>query len=267
MYKTKADLHQRVAEHYKHLEDVCEKNELGEVFGVFLEGSQNYVDELFFPDSDVDTVAVVMPSKRNLLLGNMLPSKEYKLENGELTKVYDAREFFKKLKKSGLNSQQTLYTEYFKVNEKYKPYYEQLVLMREEVSLLDKKRVLMNVYGLAFNQVKLLKNSERSHERYLKTFANVLRMEASMYALLENATFEKSLKALDENEVFAVRKTNKYSEEKYSHEELTAMMDTVVKDLKEKAEQFPVNKKGPDPKVLEKLEQVFCSLLMASMEK
>ena len=60
-YMTKKQVLNAVQKHFLISE------EQGEVFGVFLKGSQNYVDDKFHESSDVDTVAVLIPSFKILL--------------------------------------------------------------------------------------------------------------------------------------------------------------------------------------------------------
>lgn len=261
LYNTKEDLQKRVEEHYNHIENHYQL----ELFGVFLEGSQNYVNDLFFKDSDVDTIAVVIPSKEDLLLGRIMDNKQLSVGNGEFSKTYDVRTYLKMLKKSGINSQQSLYTEYYKVNEKYSHYYEKIVELREGISLNDKKRVLLNLMGLCTESLKVYKNKkEKSRENLLKLTANVFRMKATLDSLLAGNSFGSALKAFDEKELYAIRKGNKYPEEKYPEETLLTMVEEVNVYLKEESSKFSNPKSNSSAH--EKLDQVFVHLLMATLQ-
>jgi predicted nucleotidyltransferase len=66
----------RVNSHYEHL---CKHGV--DVLAVGLYGSQNY--EMDLPTSDIDTKAILLPTKKQIITGAIAPSKEYHPVPGE----------------------------------------------------------------------------------------------------------------------------------------------------------------------------------------
>lgn len=61
-YMNKESIMDRLREHY----EFAQKDITGNIFGIFLQGSQNYINELFSKDSDVDSRAICTTKKRNM---------------------------------------------------------------------------------------------------------------------------------------------------------------------------------------------------------
>lgn len=263
MYKTKKDLQKRVAEHYKHIETHCETESLGELFGVFLEGSQNYVDELFFEESDVDTLAVVVPSKEKILLQKDLAPFEINLENGEKIKVASIYFYMRQLKKAGINFQQSLFTEYYKVNMKYEEFYKSLVKTRERIVLENRYGTLMAVMSTSINSLRLLQKTnggECEVEQFgfsRKRLSNIVRLHKMAEYLLEGKSFERSLKALDEKEIYAIRKTDKYL--KMPLEEVLSLAEQLNGELKEKVDKYENESRDEGVKLF--LDELTCEVI------
>lgn len=262
MYKTKEDVQKRVEQHY------VEAQKHGEVFGVFLEGSHNYVDTLFSETSDVDTVAVFVPTKRDMLLGNLMKRQTVEMENGEHLEVYDVRDFYNLLKKSGINLQQTLFTEYFVVNEKYQEHYDKLVEVRERLARLSESRFLMAVMGMTNKNMKYLKKNNGGEDSDLekyefsrKRLANVMRLKATMEKYLEGKDFSECLKSMDENELYEVRNTDKYVKDLDKTLKFAEMLDEKVVTLAKENQGREVDLKG-----LYLLDNLLFGVLCAKLE-
>ena len=95
-----------------HADKVIKKYGKENVLGVFLYGSQNY--NLATKNSDVDTVAIIVPTFSDLCLRSPI-SKELNID-GEHCNVKDIREYMKMIRKQNINFTETLFTEYRWVN-------------------------------------------------------------------------------------------------------------------------------------------------------
>lgn len=211
-YMTKESLNKRIAEHYE------KASEFGTLYGVFLKGSQNYIDDLFFEGSDVDSVAVIIPTEEQILLGKETRSATHTLENGEQITPMDLRKFFEILQKPGVNNYEVLFTEYFKLNSDFSSYHKELLSMREEIVRADEKGFLMATMGISHRDFKTMtKKSEGSGDDVdlygysRKRLSNILRFNATAKAYLEGKDFENVLKSMPQEEIHEVRRTHKYN--------------------------------------------------------
>ncbi|MBQ5919289.1 MAG: nucleotidyltransferase domain-containing protein [Lachnospiraceae bacterium] len=95
----------------EHKQKVLDELKIAEsqLLGVFLYGSQNY--GLSTEDSDVDTIAIVLPNEYDLYFSRPL-TKELHLENGEHCVVKDIREILNEFKKQNVNFLEILVTDY-----------------------------------------------------------------------------------------------------------------------------------------------------------
>lgn len=94
------------------LDDLCEEGY--NVFEVCLIGSQNY--GLASCESDIDTIAIVIPSIEDIIQNKCPISLEKKTKKG-ICKVKDIRMFSNELRKGNLNAIECLYTPYHMFND------------------------------------------------------------------------------------------------------------------------------------------------------
>lgn len=83
-------------------------------FGLFLKGSQNY--GLDIPESDVDLVALLIPTHKDVLRNRKLPKKTFEYEYG-LVSLMDVREFANQLIKGSPQALELMCTEYYLITE------------------------------------------------------------------------------------------------------------------------------------------------------
>lgn len=258
---TKEQINKRLKEHYDTLKGK-------EVFAIFLQGSQNYIEDKFLPESDIDSKAVVFPTKKDLYLGNIDQSKERILENDEHLNELDVRNFLKILKKPGVNNYESLFTEYVIVNPKYEKFYKDLVSIRENIVRMDEKKFLMSLMGMSFGELKLLEksNGSQSHDvdKYgysRKRLANVLRYNALAKAYLENKDFSSCLKALNQNDVYNIR-----TKQVYTLDEARKLAHSADKETTELAKSFKcVTNNAKETN--KKLEKIFVDMIEESLKQ
>lgn len=202
-YLTRELVQSRVEEHYEEL------SKQGELFAVFLKGSQNYSDK-FHESSDVDTVAVFMPNFEQIVLGEeCTPAAPHSFENGELATRQDFRKFIKLFKKASSTHLECLYTDYFVVNPKYVSQLEELKRMREDLARIHEGNMIMSIKGLATRDAKqIFKETKADFEKFgysRKHLSHVVRMHKMALAYKEGKSFEECLKSTPEEYLYEVK--------------------------------------------------------------
>lgn len=252
MYKSKEDLNNRLQEHY----EATKKLSKDEVFGVFLQGSQNYIDDKFLESSDVDSRALLLPKKRDIILGRN-SSGATLIVGGEHVDRYDVRKAFGLLLKASINNYEMLYTDYAVLNTKYLDQYKALLEIREEIVRKDEKEFVMSVMGMSFRQVGLIIKEDKD---YRKGLAHVLRLNKTLKAYIAGKDFKDCLKAMDQDLIYEIRTTDLYS-----LEEAIELGKETDKETAELAKAFQ-NEPGKDvSELIEKVNNILVDLVSASM--
>ena len=158
----------------KHYKAVKEQFPETTVLGVFLYGSQNY--NIATENSDVDTVAIVIPTFKELVLNSPV-SKEIHFENGEHCVVKDIREVVKQWKKQSLNYLEILFTDYYFVDPLWKKDWNCFVEIREDIASINKNLTIKSIAGQA-------KHTFIQNRFDKKKQANALRMYYFLKAFL-----------------------------------------------------------------------------------
>lgn len=259
IYKSRESIQERLKEHYNHAENKSD----GELFGVFLQGSQNYVKDSFLSDSDVDTWAVYLPSLRDVVLERDISLPNLVIENNEHIDRVDARKFVKLLKKPGINSYQALFTDFYIINDEYSEYYERLRDMREEIVRTDEKRFVMSLMGMSGRDYRDLEKSYGQQEDVIanlgysrKKLSNIIRLNNTMNSYIKGKPFNDCLKAMDQDLIMAIRKTNLIDLERAR--EIARKADEETYKL---AHNFENEEDSNHLEVFEKLEDILVDLV------
>lgn|GEM_PF-3834756 len=97
----------------EQMDEIINKLHIDEfnIIGIFLYGSQNY--NLDTENSDIDSKMLIIPDKKDFLLGKKFYSYDYHFENGEICSIQDIRHFAEKgLKNQNINFLEILFTDY-----------------------------------------------------------------------------------------------------------------------------------------------------------
>jgi len=150
------------------------------ILGVFCYGSQNY--GLANKNSDVDTVAIYLPTFEEMCLCKERLSKEFHLPNGEHIVIKDIREYSDMLSKQNINFLETLYTQFYWLNDEYAQIFTELFINKRDIySSLNIKKMYTSIAGQIIHTVKqdpadnkklsngyrllyLLENFEKTHD-------------------------------------------------------------------------------------------------------
>ena len=176
------------------------KNQGFTCIGVFLRGSQNY--NLDDEQSDIDSLAVVLPNLDNLIKGYK-PSIEHHNEDDSHIDIKDIRYFFDSLKKQNPSYLEMMHTEYYVLNDNWESLWNDFWNMkhlsgewgvlsyREAICCYHPYRALQSIYGDMKSKYKnLFHDAPHSHEdieKYgycLKDFHHLNRMKGILVKYL-----------------------------------------------------------------------------------
>lgn len=133
------NIYRRLYQHLQKVQSAGFKEEY--ILGIFLYGSQNYGTAL--DNSDVDSKCVVIPTMAELISGEKIPTRCLQIEDsGEFCTIMDVREYVRQLKKNNINFIETLFTEYFIVNKRYKKIWEEFLQYKDPVAKYNAKAQL-----------------------------------------------------------------------------------------------------------------------------
>lgn len=143
----------RVQQHYN---ETCLIG--AEVFGVFLQGSQNYNLDVNSKQyqSDVDTKAIILPSFDDFCRGISPISTTFVRSNNEHVDLKDIRVMFNTFKKQNVNFIEILFTKYFIVADKYIKFWRKLRRLAEELAHCHPSQTLKTMAGLSYEKRKAL---------------------------------------------------------------------------------------------------------------
>lgn len=126
------------------------------IFGTFLQGSQNY--GLSHAGSDVDTKSLVIPTFRQVCRNSKLVSTTHVRENNEHIDLKDVRLMFQNFLKQNVNMVEILFTDYFVVNAQYVDVLLALRERREQIVRYDQGRGINCCAGMAYEKYKAMKH-------------------------------------------------------------------------------------------------------------
>lgn len=165
-------INNRIKEHYKYLENWLTENEHScKIFGLFLQGSQNYNLDEYSDDymSDIDTKAIVIPSTNDLIHG-IEYSRTIVLPNNEHIDLKDIRTMFTMFRKQNTSYLELLFTDFKIINKKYTRWWESIYLDRERIARLDPARHALALMGSAHNKFKAMTHVSPHSEDKIEKF-------------------------------------------------------------------------------------------------
>lgn len=151
MLNKKQKIHERLKQDYEYVKS------LGyDVFGVFLQGSQNY--QLDYEGSDIDTKCIVLPSAEDVILQRPFVSKTLVLEDNSHIDLKDIRLMWNYFKKQNINYLEILFTSYYYVPTKYLSNWLVMSENKESIAHIDNYAAVNCIVGMVFE-----KNSALCH--------------------------------------------------------------------------------------------------------
>ncbi len=175
-------------------DNACEKYT---VMGTFLYGSQNYL--MSTENSDVDVKTLVVPTMKQLVLGQTVKSNTVDLGFG-LNDVKDFREMFKNYRKGNVNFLETLYTDHFVMHEDYVDVLRKLRQNRELVTHCNPTRTLRSMAGMAYQKYTAFEKPFESKKEVLakygydpKQLHHTCRLALAMEVWVNTLDFQRTL--------------------------------------------------------------------------
>lgn len=126
------------------------RNQGYEVFGVFLQGSQNY--QLDYDGSDIDTKCIVLPSAEDLILNKQPTSTTLVLEDNSHIDLKDIRLMWQCFKKQNVNYLEILFTEFFYVPYEYFYFWLDMCRIREDIAHIDNYAAVNCIVGMVLEK-------------------------------------------------------------------------------------------------------------------
>lgn len=191
------DREKKIYERLKHDFDYVRKQGY-DVFGVFLQGSQNY--ELDYEGSDIDTKCIILPSAEDVILNKQAVSKTLILEDNSHIDLKDIRLMFECFRKQNVNYVEILFSDFYYVPDKYKHYWEALKSLAEDIVHAYPSQLLKTMSGMSMEKLKALKHPYPSLldkiEKYgydPKQAHTIVRMNDFVHRYLMGLSFKDSM--------------------------------------------------------------------------
>ena len=131
-----------------------------EIFGIFVQGSQNYGLDVYNEEywSDIDTKCIVLPSLDDIILNKKPISTTHERENKEHIDFKDIRLMWECFKKQNVNFMEILFTDYYIIPEKYKKYWDKMREMAEEIAHAHPAQTVRTMSGMGMEKFKALEH-------------------------------------------------------------------------------------------------------------
>lgn len=191
-----------------------------ELFGLFIQGSQNYGLDMYTDEykSDIDTKAIVIPSLEDVVLNRKPISTTHILPNNEHLDIKDIRLYFDNFKKQNVNFIEILFACAKYINPEYKDLYDLLEKNREEIAHYNINQALRCMAGMSMEKRKALCHPYPSLidkiEKYGydgKQLHHIIRMNNFIFGYGEGKSFRECLTYLPNKEQMMKAKLNQYS--------------------------------------------------------
>lgn len=121
-----------------------------EVFGVFLQGSQNY--QLDYEGSDIDTKCIVLPSAEDVILNKQPVSTTLILEDNSHIDLKDIRLMWQHFKKQNINYLEILFTDFIYVPHEYYDSWLEMLRINEEIAHIDNYAAVNCIVGMVLEK-------------------------------------------------------------------------------------------------------------------
>ena len=245
----------------KHLEEFKKVYPDLELFGIFIQGSQNYGLDIYTDNykSDIDTKAIVIPSLKEVVMNKQPISTTHILPNNEHLDIKDIRLYFDNFKKQNINFVEILFACDYIINPKYADVFNILKENRELIAHYNTNQALRCMSGMSMEKKKALTHPYPTLldkiEKYGydgKQLHHIIRMFDFITAYSNGDTFESALKYQPHKKEMMKAKMSEYTLKEAL--ELAEFFDSNTKNIKEKSlkEKDEINKDALD--ILNKIQ-------------
>lgn len=206
---------------------------------VCCQGSQNYNLDLYTDEykSDIDTVAMVLPSFDNFVNNDKLISETIVLDNNEHIDVKNIRLLFELFKKQNIKYLEVLFSPYKIVDKYYRKTLDRLFLEKENIAHYNIDKLIRTTFGMQQEKYKAMEHPyeglKDKIEKYgydPKQLHHIIRLT---YFLFSYCSYDRFEEALDANtyEPYKKRLLTDSKIGKYSLEEARGLAKDYLKQL------------------------------------
>lgn len=195
-----------------------------EILMIALQGSQNYNLDLHNDEynSDVDTIAIVLPSFDSLIDEDKKISETIILDNNEHIDVKDIRNIFELFRKQNIKYLEILFTKYRIINKDYREIINKLIDNNESLAHYDTDRLIRTTSGMAQEKLKAMEHRYEGLKEKIdkygydgKQLHHIIRLAHFLSVYGHSNSFKQALDSnnyiLPSIEVLTQAKLNKYS--------------------------------------------------------
>lgn len=202
--------------HKEHLESKGHK-----VAYLALFGSQNYNLDLDIEgyEADIDTKAIIVPTLNNLVINSKPISEVVEMENGQCD-IKDIRSFFETLLKANPSYIETLFTDYYIIDEDFISEFEIILDNADDLVYALRGQMIRGMFGMMKEKLKRLSHPYPTVEDKIEEFgydgkqlSHIIRLHDVMksYYLLEKSLSDALIPEDEERQAMVDAKTQKYS--------------------------------------------------------
>jgi len=223
-----------------------------EVFGVFLQGSQNY--QLDYEGSDIDTKCIVVPTLEDIVLNRQPASTTLILKDNSHVDVKDIRKMWECFRKQNINFLEILFTKYYWVDFKYIPYWTKMRDMREDIAHYNNYAAVNCIAGMVFEKhaalchpYPTLKDKIDKYGYDNKQLHHIVRCEEFLNRYIEGVPYEECLIPKNPQHLINIKSEYIYSLEEAK--QLAKNIENIVKMTKQQymdSHECVVNKEVED---------------------
>lgn len=207
------------------------------VYGVFLQGSQNY--HLDYEGSDIDTKCIVLPSFEDIVLNKKPVSTTLILEDNSHIDVKDIRLMWECFKKQNINFLEILFTEYFCISLDYEDNWIIMQDAAEEIAHYNNYAAVNCIAGMVMEKNAALCHPYPSLKEKIdkygydnKQLHHIIRCEEFLKRYIAGVPYSECLIPLKPEHLIEVK--SKYIYTLDEAKEIAKNTVDIVKDIKQK---------------------------------
>ena len=238
------------------------------VFGVFLQGSQNY--NLDYEGSDIDTKCIVIPALEDIVLNTKPVSTTLILEDNSHIDVKDIRLMWTHFKKQNINFLEILFTEFFFVPYEYFHYWMKMCKIKEDIAHYNNYAAVNCIAGMVFEKnaalchpYPTLKDKIDKYGYDNKQLHHIIRCEEFLNRYISSTPFADCLIPHDTHSLIEVKSTYKYSLE----EAKQLAKDTVERVKATKAKYLAEHEQIIHEETASKLDFILVEIIRESLNE
>lgn len=187
------------------------------VFGIFLQGSQNY--HLDYDGSDIDTKCIIIPTFEDIVLNANPVSTTLVLEDNSHIDLKDIRLMWHCFLKQNINFLEILFTEYFYIpDEGFRKSWEQMQEIKEDIAHYNNYAAVNCIAGMVFEKHKALchpyptlKDKIEKYGYDNKQLHHIIRCHEFLERYIKGASYSDCLIPIDPEYLIRVKSSYIYS--------------------------------------------------------